>query len=245
MVKTPKWRAIADSMAAKITDGTYAPGQQLPQIADLVREGIGSTATVHRAYQTLEAEGLVKVSRGHGTRVLRADEQPTSLVTGAGRLAQLRRTGRPYAPGETAERRFAGLRSCADPQVAEELGVELYDEIVVRSRVFVREGRATVLALNFIHPRALGALPELLDAGPTERFRHDLYKERTGQAIVGGPQRASARPAASNELSEFGIDLAPDQTAAVLVLRTLFSDDDGPLELWEDVHRPGIEKVID
>ncbi|MEU2222618.1 GntR family transcriptional regulator [Streptomyces sp. NPDC018347] len=65
----PKWRELADRIAEKIRSGGYAPGEQLPQIRDLVEAGEGSKSTVHAAYKALEAEGLVTSSRGHGTVV--------------------------------------------------------------------------------------------------------------------------------------------------------------------------------
>jgi GntR family transcriptional regulator len=65
----PKWRELADKLADRIRSGEYAPGQQLPQIRELVAEGEGSKSTVHAAYRALEAEGLVTSSRGHGTVV--------------------------------------------------------------------------------------------------------------------------------------------------------------------------------
>jgi len=68
-VAAPKWRALADKIAAQITAGEYVPGEELPHIRALVAAGEGSGATVHRAYQTLAAEGYVTSSRGHGTRV--------------------------------------------------------------------------------------------------------------------------------------------------------------------------------
>ncbi|WP_236246944.1 UTRA domain-containing protein [Streptomyces sp. CC210A] len=132
------------------------------------------------------------------------------------------------------------LRSCADPEVADLLGIDLYDEVVLRSRTFVRDDKPTALALNVIHMRALIALPELLDAGPMAKFRHDLYAERTGKTITAGPERSTARLASDNELSEFGIDVPPDIPVPVLVLRTVYSDEDGPLEVWEDILRPGM-----
>ncbi|MFF0724650.1 GntR family transcriptional regulator [Streptomyces sp. NPDC004134] len=65
----PKWRELADRLAQQIRSGEYAPGDQLPQIRDLVGAGEGSKSTVHAAYKALEAEGLVTSSRGHGTIV--------------------------------------------------------------------------------------------------------------------------------------------------------------------------------
>ncbi|MFF8996190.1 GntR family transcriptional regulator [Streptomyces sp. NPDC014983] len=238
--KVPKWRELADEIARKISTGEYGPGDLLPQVRDQVRLGKGSTTTVHRAYQALEAEGLVRSSRGHGTRVLGPEDAPPALVTGAARLEQLRRTGRPLAPRETYINSQSVLRSCSDPEIADLLGIDLYDEVVLRSRTFVHDTKPTVLALNVIHMRALGVLPELLNPGPMPKFRHELYTERTGKVITAGPEKSRARLASTNELTEFGIDVPPDIPVPVLVLRTLYSDEDGPLEVWEDILRPGM-----
>ncbi|MEV7907360.1 GntR family transcriptional regulator [Streptomyces anulatus] len=236
----PKWRQIADEIAAQINEGHYAPDQRLPSVQAQVAAGKGATATVHRAYQALEAEGLVRMVFGSGTVVLGPGDSPETVVTGAARLERLRRTGQPLTPGETYVNAQSVIRSCADTEIAALLGVELYDEIVIRSRTFMRGERAITLALNCIHMRALAALPELLDPGPMPKFRHDLYAERTGQQLTAGPQKSAARFAATQELAEFGIDVPPDVPVPVLVLRTVYSDDEGPLEVWEDILRPGM-----
>jgi GntR family transcriptional regulator len=238
--RPPKWRQIADEIAAQIADGVYAPGDRLPSVQAQVSEGRGATATVHRAYQALEAEGLVRTAQGSGTTVLGPEDAPPGVLTGAARLERLRRTGRALAPRETYVNSRSVLRSCADPEVANLLGIDLYDEIVFRSRTFVRDGKPIVLALNVIHMRALGPLPELLDEGPMPKFRHDLYAERTGRTITAGPEQSTARHASTNELDEFGIDVPPDVAVPVLVLRTVYSDENGPLEVWEDILRPGM-----
>ncbi|KAB2977458.1 GntR family transcriptional regulator [Streptomyces sp. SS1-1] len=236
----PKWRQIADEIAAQIDEGVYAPGERLPSVQAQVEAGKGATATVHRAYQALEAEGLVRTTQGSGTTVLGPTETPPTVVTGAARLERLRRTGRPLAPRETYVNSRSDLRSCADSEVANLLGIELYDEIVFRRRTFMRDGKPTVLALNVIHIRALESLPELLDASPMPKFRHDLYTERTGKQVIAGPEQSTARLASTNELEEFGIDIPADVPVPVLVLRTVYSDEDGPLEVWEDILRPGM-----
>ncbi|MBD2818538.1 GntR family transcriptional regulator [Streptomyces rochei] len=238
--KPPKWRQIADEIARKIENGDYGPGDRLPSVQALVAEGKGATATVHRAYQALEAEGLIRTTQGSGTTVLGPSEVPPSILTGAARLERLRRTGRPLAPRETYVNSRSVLRSCADAEIANLLGIDLYDEILLRSRTFLQDGKPTVLALNMIHIRALTPLPELLDEGPMPKFRHDLYTERTGRTITAGPEQSTARLASNNELDEFGIDVPPDVPVPVLVLRTLYSDEEGPLEVWEDILRPGM-----
>ncbi|KPC69465.1 GntR family transcriptional regulator, partial [Streptomyces sp. NRRL F-6602] len=83
-------------------------------------------------------------------------------------------------------------------------------------------------------------IAELLDAGPMSKWRHDLYRERTGKTITAGPEMSKARNASTDELEMFQIDVPDDVAVPVLVLRTVYSDEDGPLEVWEDILRPGM-----
>lgn len=71
--KTPQWRVLADQIAGEIAADAegYRPGDPLPQIREMVAQGKGSKTTVLAAYKALEAEGLVSMVRGHGTKVRR------------------------------------------------------------------------------------------------------------------------------------------------------------------------------
>jgi GntR family transcriptional regulator len=192
-------------------------------------------ATVNRAYQILKAEGLTEVKPGRGTVVA---TRPNVAVTGAARLRRLERTGQTRAPGETSSHHWRGLRSVADPLIAELLGVEPHDEIVIRRRVHHREGGPSTFDSSYIHIRALGPVGELLDEGPMERLWQELYKERTGREVIKSPERRTARIISRTELEALGIDMPPEQTAAVLVVVNVFQDEDGPIEVWEDVYPP-------
>ncbi|MCX5166207.1 GntR family transcriptional regulator [Streptomyces sp. NBC_00264] len=239
----PKWQRLADELAQQIADGVYAPGDYLPHIRELVAQGKGSITTVHAAYKALEAEGLVVSSRGHGTRVQPQDAAPQSAVSGLGRLNRLRRTGRPYGPREVSMDHIVALRSCADVELANLLGVEPYDEVVLRGRTFVRGDKATVVALSVIQLRAANAVPELLRDERMPRFWQEIYTERTGAEISADPEMRGARLASGEELRKFGIEVPPDTAVPVLVLRSVFRDEVGPIEVWEDVYRPGMWQV--
>ncbi|MEU5449966.1 GntR family transcriptional regulator [Streptomyces californicus] len=239
----PKWQRLADELASQIADGTYAPGDYLPHIRELVKQGKGSITTVHAAYKALEADGLVVSSRGHGTRVQPQDATPQSAISGLGRLNRLKRTGRPYGPRESSTDHVVALQSCADPEFAELLGIELYDEIILRGRTFVRGNKPTVVALSIIQMRALIAVPELLQEERLPRFWQELYTERTGVEISADPEQRGARLASDDELRRFGINVASNVAVPVLVLRNVFRDEEGPIEVWEDVYRPGMWQV--
>ncbi|MGW2183335.1 GntR family transcriptional regulator [Streptomyces sp. NPDC001732] len=239
----PKWQRIADELAQQIADGVYAPGEYLPHIRELVAQGKGSITTVHAAYKALEAEGLVVSSRGHGTRVQPQDAIPQSAVSGVSRLNRLKRTGRSYGPREASQDHVVALRSCVDAEIANLLDIELCDEILMRGRTFTRNGKPTVVALSIIQLRAVNVVPELLRDERMPRFWQEIYTERTGVEISADPEKRGARLASGEELRKFGIEVPDDVAVPVLVLRSVFRDETGPIEVWEDVYRPGMWQV--
>ncbi|MCA1842557.1 MAG: GntR family transcriptional regulator [Actinobacteria bacterium] len=231
---------IAAHFRRRIEDGELKPGDRMPTMQQ-VREQFGVTiATANRAYKQLQTEGLTSARIGSGTVVA---ARPRIASTGAARVDRLLRTGNAYAPGETSTDHVVMVRSCADPDIATELDIELHNEIVIRRRVFRRDGRPTIVALSCINPRALIAVPELLHEGNLRPFWHTTYQERTGQEITRSPERRSARLASDDELAALEIDVPPSAAVPVLVLHTSWHDEEGPIEVWEDVYAPGLWQV--
>lgn len=232
-------RRTAPEVAAKfrrmIQDGTLSPGDRLPSMRDVVNDTGAAMATVGRAFEMLKNEGLTEADSTGTVVASRSDV----AVTGAARLDRLARTGQTRAPGETSSHHWSGLRSVADPLITQLLGVEPHEEIVIRRRVHHNEGAPSTVDSSYIHARALGPVPELLQEGASERWWQELYKERTGREVTTSPERRTARLISSDELNALGIDLPPEAAAAVLVVVNVFHDDDGPLEVWEDVYPPG------
>lgn len=234
-----RYEEIAAHFRRQIQDGELAPGDYLPSLRNVCDEFNVAMGTANRAFQLLKAEGLTEAT-SEGTAVTRRSDV---AVTGAARLERLARTGQTRAPGETSSHHWSGLRSVADPLIADLLGVEPHDEIVIRRRVHHREGSPSTLDSSFIHIRALGPVPELTDEGPHERWWQELYKERTGRDVTRSPERRTARLVSNDELNALGIDLPPESAAAALVVVNVFHDEDGPLEVWEDVYPPGAWQV--
>ncbi|WP_406123016.1 GntR family transcriptional regulator [Streptomyces canus] len=243
MPKTPRgtpYTEIAAYLRQLIDDGALRPGQQLPSMREMGDQFNASPATVNKAFAVLKTEGLTYAKPGVGTVVA---ERPRVAATGAARLKRLEVTGKALAPGETSTDHRARLTSLADPFLAENLGVELHDEIVLRTRTYLRDGNPTVVALSCIHARALGPVPELLEPGPSERFWQEIYTERTGKEITRSPERRSARLASTAELAMLGVKAPPNSAVPVLVLVNVFHDEDGPIEVWEDVYTPGYWQI--
>lgn len=237
MPREERFTDIAAHYRRLINDGTLRPGDTMPSMKETAEQFGVTVTTVNKAYRILKAEGLTVPKPGVGTAVA---ERPRIASTGAARLKRIARSGKAYAVGETSVNHTAALRSIADPEIANELGLELHDEAVLRTRVFLRDGVPTVAALSVIHPRALEFVPELLSTEPFQRFWQEIYKERTGREVTRLPERRGARLASQNELDVLEVVAPPSAAVPVLILRNLFIDDEGPLECWEDVYRPGV-----
>ncbi|MEU1731176.1 GntR family transcriptional regulator [Streptosporangium sp. NPDC020145] len=69
MSAASQYREIASIVRARVQDGTYARGDQLPREEDLAAQLGVNRVTVNRALKVLVAEGLLRVHRGKGTFV--------------------------------------------------------------------------------------------------------------------------------------------------------------------------------
>lgn len=65
----PFWRQLHDQLADRIRAGTLAPGDTLPSVRQLAADTLVSVITVKKAYDELEAAGLVVSQQGRGTFV--------------------------------------------------------------------------------------------------------------------------------------------------------------------------------
>jgi GntR family transcriptional regulator len=231
---------VASHFRTLIQDGELSPGDSLPSVQEIRAQFDVSAKTVSRALAVLKAEGLALGRGSLGTVVA---SRPRTAATGAARLDRLNRTGKTYAAGESSTDHVAMLRSCADPDIAEQLGIELHDEIVIRRRVFRQDGRPTVVALSCIHMRALSDVPEILQSGQLKPFWQTTYTERTGRQVTRSPERRGARLASNDELAALEVEVPANAAVPVLVLHTTFHDELGPLEVWEDVYAPGMWQV--
>lgn len=238
--KKAGYAEIADHFRKLIADGTLAPGAEMPSMRNVCTEFNVAITTANRAFRILKEEGLTVVRPGRKTLVA---DQPRVASSASARLKRIERTGQPYGHGEKSVDHTAELLSIADPILANHLGVELHDEVVVRTRTFIRNGKRTVFAVSCIHMRALADVPELGSAEPFGQFWQEVYKARTGKTVTKSPERRSARLAKDYELQALHIDVEPGTPVPVLVVVNTFSDEDGPIEVWEDVWSAGLWQV--
>ncbi|MFE3470306.1 GntR family transcriptional regulator [Streptomyces bacillaris] len=227
---------IAAELRKQMQNGQLNPGDRIPSL-NAIQEQYGVTVTTaNRAFRQLKAEGLTYAKPGVGTVVA---ARSRSAATGAARIDRLNATGKPFVPEETATDHMAVIRGCNDDDIIEQLRIEPFEEVVIRRRTFRRNDVPYALGLSFIHQRALRDVPEIVQAGPLQPFWQKTYTERTGKEITRSPERRTARLAAGYELEALEVPAPAHAAVPVLVLHTTFYDEDGPIELWEDVYTPG------
>ncbi|MGW3297653.1 GntR family transcriptional regulator [Streptomyces xiamenensis] len=231
---------IAAHYRGEISAGRMTSGDAMPSQRDAAKlHGVNPT-TIIRAYDVLRREGLIATHVGRGTVVT---ARPRVVITGAQRADRLDAGGADLAPTETVSGRSVGVTHCTDPTVAQELGIDLHAEVVLRRRVFRVETTPATYALTYIHTRALEDVPEIMTEGPLGDWR-PMYQQRTGRTVARSPERRGARLARADELAYLEVAV-PDGDVAVpvLITQTTWHDEDGPLMLMEDVYRPGTWQI--
>jgi len=113
--RTLLYESVLDVVKARITDGTYRPGQKLPSVKALAGEiGVG-ISTVREGIRVLESLGLVQMQHGRGifvtsdTRLLDNPEEVVAISEDSMLLCILeaRRIFEPEAAALAAERATA------------------------------------------------------------------------------------------------------------------------------------------
>ena len=68
--RRPRYQQIADDLRAQITNGRYAPGDQLPSLVELCHTYQVSKATASSALAVLDQDGIIAVRHGRRSIVL-------------------------------------------------------------------------------------------------------------------------------------------------------------------------------
>jgi DNA-binding GntR family transcriptional regulator len=131
----PPYRHIADDLRAAIAAGEYPQGSKLPRVVDLVARYGVSRQTVRSAIGVLEAEGLVQAITSRGT-VVRPRPERRRIVRHRGAFRdELGYFFSDDAAGWRELRPSVVEYRPAPADIAEVLGIEVGDEVLVRDRL--------------------------------------------------------------------------------------------------------------
>jgi DNA-binding transcriptional MocR family regulator len=104
-----RFQSLAQTLTAAIHAGTFQPGERVPSVRRLCRQYHVSPATVQRAYEVLEAQGLIETRSRSGTYVsARRNDANRVRAAGSGAASRLLDSG---------ERVFAMLTAMRDRRV--------------------------------------------------------------------------------------------------------------------------------
>lgn len=67
--EAPIYRQIVRQVVAGVASGRLAPGEQLASLRALARKLVVAPLTIKKAYDELEAQGVIETRQGHGTFV--------------------------------------------------------------------------------------------------------------------------------------------------------------------------------
>lgn len=232
---TPPYRQIAGMLRQAIRANQLTAGERLPSETALIEHFGVARMTVRQAVQELRAEGLVVSEHGRGVFV-----RPTPPIR---RLASDRFARKHRAEGKAAfsvEAEKSGYtpqvdnivvgRQRPDSVVAERLRIPTDQEVVVRSRRYLANGRPVETAVSYIPiPFAEGTQIEQVNTGPGGIYAR---LEDSGHALARFTEEVGARMPTPEERRQ--LELGPG-VPVLTVVRTAYDTNDVAVEVCDTV----------
>lgn len=231
----PPYRQIASMLRDAISSGQLAAEERLPSEAALIDHFGVARMTVRQAVQELRSEGLVISEHGRGVFV-----RPAPPIR---RLASDRFARRHRASGKaafTVEAEKSGYtpevdnitvtRERPDSVVAERLRRTTDDDVVVRSRRYLADGRPVETATSYIPAAfAQGTKIEQTDTGPGGIYAR---LEESGHTLARFTEEVGARMPTPEERRALQL---PAGVPVLTVVRTAYDTNDEAVEVCDTV----------
>lgn len=231
----PPYRQIAGMLREAISSGQLTTGERLPSEAALIDHFGVARMTVRQAVQELRSEGLVISEHGRGVFV-----RPAPPIR---RLASDRFARRHRASGKaafTVEAEKSGYtpkvdsitvtREASNSIVAERLRLPEGDEVVVRSRRYLADGRPIETAISYIPIAfARGTKIEQVDTGPGGIYAR---LEEAGHTLARFTEEVGARMPTPQERQALQLGSG---VPVLTVVRTAYDTNDVAVEVCDTV----------
>ncbi|WP_031508194.1 GntR family transcriptional regulator [Streptomyces megasporus] len=206
-VPPPKYVRLAQTIQARIEDGTYPPGERVPSENQLAQTFGMSRPTVVRALELLKRDGWLESRQGYGT-IVRGRLEVVEEKDRRGRAALEREEsgtpGRLVSVGEAV----------APARVASVLGLPKRTKALVR-RFLVEEDGEPVELVSSYFPAGLAEGTELADSKPLGESTRAHLETRKKVRFDHATERVSARLPAVDEAELLGL---PDGVPVLSVL---------------------------
>jgi GntR family transcriptional regulator len=231
----PPYRQIAGMLRDAIQSGELTAGERLPSEAFLVEHYGVARMTARQAIQELRGEGLVVAEHGRGVFVR---PMPPVRRLASDRFARKHRAEGKAAFSAEAENigyvprvdRIEVARGPAGEQVAERLRMHKDDDVVIRRRRYLANGRPVEFATSYVPVAfAEGTAIEQTDTGPGGIYAR---LEDNGHTLARFTEEVTSRMPTPEERRELELSAG---VPVLLVLRTAFDTDDVAVEVCDTV----------
>lgn len=214
----PLYAQVEATLAARIADGTYPPGTQLPNEASLLASFGISRTTLQKTVQNLIARGLIEIRRGKGTFVTQPRlTQPLTELSGF--VEDMRAHGR-----KPSARVLAKRIERAGEAVAEKLSLKPGAQVVHIQRVRIADGTPLSFDETWL-PKDIGEkiIENDLEAEPI----FTLLEEKYGVPLIEAEYRLEA--IAADKAVARALEIAPG-SPIFLIERTSYCDGNRPVD---------------
>jgi GntR family transcriptional regulator len=230
----PVYRQIADQLRNAITRGEFTPGAKLPSERVLMDRYQTSRVTVRQAIAVLGAEGLIDVEHGRGVFVR---SRPPLRRLGRERLGRREREAGKgaflsdaMAAGREASAEVEVARGVAPPEVAERLHLSQGDQVLIRRRRMLADGKPVQLATSYLPLQLVeGTQIEQADTGTGGTYAR---LEELGHRLGRFQEDLSARMPLPDEARALRLGAG---VPVIRVVRTAFDEQGAPVEVNEMV----------
>lgn len=155
-----KYMTIYTDTRNRITDGTYKPGDQLPEEAAVCETYGCSRMTVKKAYDMLVSDGFIYRKQGQGSFVLPQPQENSGMELQERELEGFTRSSARNKRGEVTSKVLHFQLIFAPKHIAEILGVDenapLYDILRVRNV----DGKPFVIEQTYMAPSVIPGITE-------------------------------------------------------------------------------------
>lgn len=221
----PLYQQIHGALLARIVDGTYGLGDDLPSEKELAESLKVSTFTCKRAFDSLATDGLIDRGRGKRTRVVAAPQ----IVDFGDTLDGL--SERALLEALNLE---IDLQDCrfipATKDIAEVLGIDAGAQVQKTVAIGRRQGSLIAQVTTYV-PEDIGRMFDRKDLETTPRFVLILRDGRVRIDRVEQTIGACPLPAGVAAALE-----APEGAPALKRLGTIFDDKDRAIEYFEAIY---------
>jgi len=240
----PPYRQIATMLRQAIISGQLEAGARLPSEAALIEHFGVARMTVRQAVQELRSEGLVISEHGRGVFVRPA---PPIRRLASDRFARQHRAGGKAAFTIEAEKsgympqvdNITVTREKPNPTVAERLRLTSDNDVVIRSRRYLADGRPVETAISYI-PAAFaeGTKIEQTDTGPGGIYAR---LEEAGHTLARFTEEVGARMPTPEERRALQL---PAGAPVLTVVRTAYDTNDVAVEVCDTVKAASAYQLV-